>query len=134
MKILIATDGLPAAAHAIHQATRVLAAKGADILVISVLDSELHTGGNQDAEDDVARGIAALKEHGIQARGEVLRGRYVETIVAKATEFGADVLVVGHERSSRLVQLVVGSVASEVVRRFTGAVLVVPHSPEPRHG
>lgn len=128
MKILIATDGLPASAHAIHEATRVLAAKGAEVVLVSVLDPELHTGGNLDAEKDIAEGVAALKEHGIDARGEVLRGHYAEKIVERAEALHADVVVVGHERSNRLVQLLLGSVSSEVVRRFSGAVLVVPHS------
>lgn len=127
MKILIATDGLPAATHAIHEATRVLAAKDADVLLVSVLDPELHTGGNLNAEQDIERGLAILAQHGIKARSELLRGHYADAIVAKAEEIGADVVVVGHERSSRLVQLLLGSVSSEVVRRFSGAVLVVPH-------
>jgi nucleotide-binding universal stress UspA family protein len=128
MKILIATDGLPAAAHAIHESTRLLASKGADILVVSVLDPELHTGGNLDAADDVAKGVAILGEHGIAARGEVLEGHYADAIVARAEAFGADVVVIGHERANRFVQLLLGSVSATVVRRFSGAVLVVPHS------
>lgn len=127
MKILIATDGLPTATHAIHEATRLLASKDADILLVSVLDPELHTGGNQDAEADIAQGLAVLSAHGIEARGEVLRGHYADAIVARAEDLHADVVVVGHERSSRLVQLLLGSVSSEIVRRFSGAVLVVPH-------
>jgi nucleotide-binding universal stress UspA family protein len=127
MKILIATDGLPPATHAIHEAARLLAAGGADVLLVSVLDPEQHTGGNLNAEDDVAAGLAILREHGIEARGEVLRGHYADAIVAKAEAIHADVLVVGAERSHRLVHLLLGSVSSQVVRRFSGAVLVVPH-------
>jgi nucleotide-binding universal stress UspA family protein len=127
MKILIATDGLPPATHAIHEAARLLASHGADILLVSVLDPELHTGGNLDAENDVAQGLAILRSHGIEARGEVLRGHYADAIVAKAEELHADVVVVGAERSHRLVHLLLGSISSQVVRRFSGAVLVVPH-------
>lgn len=127
MKILIATDGLPPATHAIHEATRLLAAQGAEILLVSVLDPGQHTGGNLDAEQDIEAGLAILRSHGIEARGEVLRGHYADAIVSRAEELHADVVVVGSEQSSRLVQLLVGSVSSEVVRRFHGAVLVVPH-------
>lgn len=126
MRILIATDGLPTANHAIHESTRLLASAGAEILVVSVLDPERHTGGNLDAESDVAVGLGILRSHGFTARGEVLRGGYVDAIVAKALEFDADVIVVGSERSSRLISLFGASVSSEVVRRFGGAVLVVP--------
>ncbi len=127
MKIVIATDGLPTATHAIHEAARLLASQGADVLVVSVLDPEQHTGGNPDAEADVLAGIAILRSHGIEARGEVLRGHYADAIVAKAEALHADVVVVGHERSSRLLELIAGSISAEVVRRFHGAVLVVPH-------
>jgi len=127
MKILIATDGLPPATHAIHEATRLLAVAGAEVLVVSVLDPELHTGGNLDAEADIARAIDVLKEHRIEARGEMLRGHYADAIVAKAEEMHADVVVVGHERSNKLLSRLLGSVSSDVVRRFSGAVLVVPH-------
>lgn len=127
MKIVIATDGLPAATGALHEAARVLSIDGAEVIVVSVNDAELHTGGNQDAEDDVARGIEILKAHRIQARGEVLHGHYADAIIARAEELRADVLVVGHERVSRFAQLLAGSVSAEIVRRFHGAVLVVPH-------
>lgn len=126
MKILIATDGLPPATHAMHEATRLLVTQGAEILLVSVLDPELRVS-NLDAEKDLQDGIALLKTHGIEARSEVLRGPYADAIVAKAEELHADVVVVGHERSGRLVQLLLGSVATEVVRRFSGAVLVVPY-------
>jgi nucleotide-binding universal stress UspA family protein len=127
MKILIATDGLPPATHAIHEAAHLLASKGAEIVLVSVIDPELHTGGNQDAEDDVAKGLALLAEHRIEARGEVLRGHFAEAIIERAGAMHADVIVVGHERSGRLVKLLLGSVSSEVVRRARCAVLVVPH-------
>lgn len=126
MKILIATDGLSPATHAIHEATRLLSMGGADVLLVSVLDPELHTGGNQDAEEDVSAGLAALKSHGVTARGEVLRGHYADAIIARAEEFHADVVVVGAKRTSRLRQILLGSVSSEIVRRFSGAILVVP--------
>lgn len=127
MRILIATDGLPSATHAIHASTRLLAAAGAEILVVSVLDPERHTGGNLDAETDVAEGLAIVRAQGLTATGEVLRGGYADAIVEKAEAFGADVIVVGAERSNRLVSLLFGSVSAEVMRRFAGAVLVVPH-------
>lgn len=133
MKILIATDGLPTATHAIHEAARLLASRGALVLVVSVLDPEQHVGGNLDAEGDVEAGLRILRGHGIEARGEVLRGHYADAIVSKAEAIGADVVVVGHERSSRLLELIAGSVSAEVVRRFHGAVLVVPR-PERRAG
>ncbi len=128
MKILIATDGLPPATHAIHEAAHLLTSKGAEILLVSVLDPERHTGGNQDAEVDVANGLALLAAHRIEARGEVLRGHYAEAIVERAEQMHADVIVVGHARSSKLVQLLLGSISSEIVQRARCAVLVVPHS------
>jgi nucleotide-binding universal stress UspA family protein len=127
MRILIATDGLPPATHAIHESTRLLASADAETLVVSVLDPELHTGGNLDADADIAAALAILAAHGIEARGEVLRGRYADAIVAKAEAFDADVVVVGAHRSSRLLSLLMGSVSDEVIRRFRGAVLVVHH-------
>lgn len=126
MNILIATDGLPPATHAIHEAARLLAAAGADILLVSVLDPEQHTGGNQDAEADIEAGLAILRSHGIHARGELLRGHYAEAILHRAESLPADVVVVGSDRSSPLVHLLTGSVSTQIVRKFKGAVLVVP--------
>ncbi len=128
MKIVIATDGLPAATGALHEAAHMLSTDGAEVIVVSVNDAELLAGGNDDAEEDVARGLDILKKHGIEARGEVLQGHYADAIIGRAEELRADVLVVGHERVSRLTQLFIGSVSVEIVRRFQGAILVVPHS------
>jgi nucleotide-binding universal stress UspA family protein len=126
MKILLTTDGRFPAIHALHEATRLLAMKGADVLLVSVLDPEQHTGGNLDASHDVQDGLDILKKHGIDARAEVLRGEFVDCIITKARDWAADVVVVGADRSSKFMTFIGGSVSTDIVRKYNGAVLVVP--------
>ena len=126
MKILLTTDGRFPAIHAMHEATRLLVMKGAEVLLVSVLDPEQHTSGNIDATQDTKDGLELLKKHGIDAQGEVLRGEFVDCIVTKARDWNADVVVVGADRSSKIMTFLTGSVSTDVVRKYNGAVLVVP--------
>lgn len=100
--------------------------QGADVLLVSVSDPEQHTGGNLNAAQDVEDGIRVLKELGIDARGEMLRGDFIEAIIEKAHDWKADVVVVGSDRSSKLMTFLGGSVSTSIVRKYDGAVLVVP--------
>lgn len=126
MKVLLTTDGRFPAIHALQEASRLLAMQGADVLLVSVSDPEQHTGGNLNAAQDVEDGIRILKELGIDARGEMLRGDFIEAIIEKAHDWKADVVVVGSDRSSKLMTFLGGSVSTSIVRKYDGAVLVVP--------
>ena len=60
-----------------------------------------------EAEDDRAQklldeGVQWLRERGISAQGSLEYGRPVECIPAIANEIGADLIVLGHKRRSRL--------------------------------
>ena len=60
-----------------------------------------------EAEDDRAQklldeGVQWLRERGVAARGSLEYGRPVECISTMANEIGADLIVVGHKRRSRL--------------------------------
>ncbi len=125
MKVLIATDGRAAAKHAIHEAIRLLALRDAEVFLVSVLDPEERIGGNEDAEQDLDDGIAILAAAGIDASKLLRRGHFAEQIVAQARELHADMIVVGSEAHSKLTQLLVGSVSSDVIKKWDGAVLVV---------
>jgi len=130
MKILLTTDGNPAAIHAISLAVKALNMKDANVLVVSVLNPELHTGGNQDATSDLNGGLELLRATGITAAAELLRGTdYADAILSKAEAFGADVIVMGSSHKSRLQKALLGSVSAAVATRSTRPVLVVPYHP-----
>ncbi|MDR7480936.1 MAG: universal stress protein [Armatimonadota bacterium] len=65
---------------------------------------------------------------GQRARVEVRQGDPVETIVERAAELRADLIVVGTHRRTGLTRLLVGSVAAGVLRRAPCPVVLVPAS------
>lgn len=70
-----------------------------------------------------------LTQAGITGPGgrvEVVGGDPVETIVARASRLGADLIVMGTHRRTSLSRLLVGSVAEGVLRRAPCPVVLVP--------
>lgn len=127
MKVVIATDGQASSEHTIREAIRLLALDRSTVHVVSVLDPEERIGGNEDADEDLARATALLASEGIAAKASLLRGHFAEQIVGFAEQISADVIVVGSSAQRPLVQWLSGSVSNEVIRRFNGSVLVVTH-------
>jgi nucleotide-binding universal stress UspA family protein len=127
MKVLITTDGAEAARHAIASATQLLRLDGAEVRVLSVTDPEARIGGNDDASDDLARGVAQLRDAGVRAEAAERRGHFAEAIVAEAEAWGADVIVVGAGIRRGIARWLAGSVSDDVIHGWRGAVLVVRH-------
>jgi len=125
MKILFATDGLPAATHALKEGLRLLPLSSAEVVVVSVIDPEQRIGGNENAPDDLTVALALFEQAGLKATTLQLRGQPAEAIVEKARELGADLIVVGSNGRGRLGRVLIGSVSDEVVRHFERAVLVI---------
>jgi len=127
MRVVIATDGHPTSTHAIEEAIRLLPLRDAKVFLVSVLDPEQRIGGNEDAHSDIEQGTAILRDRGIEVTPIKRRGHFAEEIVAEATEVGADMIVVGSSGHGRFLQLIGGSVSTEVIHQWKGAVLVVRH-------
>ncbi len=127
MKVIIATDGHAVSTHAIAEALRLLPLHAAEVTLVSVLDPEERIGGNENAARDLDRAAAQLAAGGVTAATLQRRGHPAEQIVQAATEIGADLIVVGASIKGRIARLLVGGVSTEVMRRWSGAVLVVQH-------
>jgi nucleotide-binding universal stress UspA family protein len=129
MKIVIATDGNEAATHALSEALRLLPMTSPDahVTLVSVLDPEVRTGGNENAQQDLDLARAAVEKAGVRCSTSLRRGKFAEQIVAAGNELKADVIVLGTEKRSRLTRALLGSVAVEVMSNWSGAVLIVKH-------
>jgi nucleotide-binding universal stress UspA family protein len=78
-----------------------------------------------EAQATVDRAIAQLRDSGLQAEGLVARGDPRVEIVSAATEWRADLIVVGSHGRTGLKRWVLGSVAEYVVRHSPCSVEVV---------
>jgi nucleotide-binding universal stress UspA family protein len=67
-----------------------------------------------------------LTKRGLAAHPHLLRGPYAATILREAERLGAEVIVIGSHGHGRLHELLVGSVAEQVLRGAKVPVLVVP--------
>lgn len=130
LKILVPLDGSDNADRAIAQILK-LRAGGAE-LDIHLLNVQLPVDGHARsfvAADDLTsyhreEGLAALAHArqqldaaGVPYRHHVVVGHVADTIVRYAREQGCDKIVMGTHGRSGLLQLLMGSVASEVLLR-----------------
>ncbi len=92
-----------------------------------MLDPELRTGGNEDAQRDLDLARAAIEKAGARCSTSLRRGKFAEQIVAAGHDLKADIIVLGTEKRSRLTRALLGSVAVEVMANWSGAVLIVKH-------
>lgn len=67
-----------------------------------------------------------LREEGIDATALLVRGSIVETVLEKADELDASMIVVGSHGHGATYDLVVGSASAGVIRKAKVPVLVVP--------
>ena len=105
----------------------------ATVEAYSSLAGESHAHGRRVADDAVAR----LRAAGIEADGVVCEGPAPKEIVAQATAWDADLIVVGTRGHGLLRRLIVGSTARTVALHAPMSVLVVRPTavaPEPPRG
>ena len=145
-KILIATDGSPAALQAIElglevaeeqhaEPTFVHVAPAADVLPVAgfALAGPVSVPHELDEADrsslDEAERLAA--ERGIFARTRLLAGDPAREIVAYADEIDADLIVVGSRGLGAIGGALLGSVSHKLLREARRPVLVVREVPQP---
>jgi nucleotide-binding universal stress UspA family protein len=82
----------------------------------------------------VEAAVASLKAKNVAASCSVRRWLVVDSVLSKADELHADLVVVGRRGSTRATQLLIGTISSEIVRLSRASVLVVRHDgpPQPR--
>lgn len=138
MRILVAIDLSPASGALVEFATRLAARMGGELTVLhayTVGDTAValqDAGLSIDQFVERLHGEAAhlLREAGAEAgrfRIAIVQGNPVEAILERATQHGADVIVVGTHGRTGLTRLLMGSVAEGVLRRAPCPVVVVPY-------
>lgn len=123
MTALVAVDGSRESYDALTDAAGVLAKKGARFILLTVLDPDLADTDPQarkKAEELLDECAARLPEEALPPVREVAAGDPAPVILDRASADAVDVLVLGR-RGRGLSQLLLGSVADQVVR----------HSPRP---
>jgi nucleotide-binding universal stress UspA family protein len=135
-RILLAFNQARSSARASEEAIRRAAADGSELLVISVVEphSLKLPGGltrRVDEERDRLTSAAQVvvrqaREAGVRATFLVWEGDAAESIVEASAAEHADLIVLGSRSRANLKRLILGSVSSEVVRRASCEVVVVP--------
>jgi nucleotide-binding universal stress UspA family protein len=146
-KILVPVDGSAAARHGLQQALNLAREGRAELLLLHVVD-EFIPAMTPDAVYGTAEMIEAMREAGqavlreaaeyAQAQGvtprtdlvERMGGRAAPIIVDRATDWGADLIVIGTHGRRGVRRLVMGSDAEEVVRMSRIPVLLVKAQPD----
>jgi nucleotide-binding universal stress UspA family protein len=82
----------------------------------------------RDEKHGVEALAARLREEGVDARGLVVQGATVATILDEADRFGADLVVVGSHGHGAAYDLAVGSISAGVIRKSKVPVLVIPQT------
>lgn len=148
MKVLFATDGSPAAMHALREARRILPLANAEVHVISVVNPFLAVPAFDPAaaagstmlvdrlehivRDELKSAQALLVSLGVQSISHERLGDPAVAILALARELEVDVIVLGSHGANAVERFFVGSVCDRVTHEWEGATLVV--RPEPGAG
>jgi nucleotide-binding universal stress UspA family protein len=131
LTVLAAVDGSQESDDALTDAARVLASQGAQFVLLTVLDPDI-AENDPDAAKDADRLLASraawLPAACLPTVHEVTAGNPAEVILERAAVDEADLIVMGR-RGKGLSELLLGSVADQVVRRSPRPVLLgrAPH-------
>src|SRR5215210_8297882 len=115
-RFVIGYDGSESSRRALDAAAD-LVGYGSTLAVVTVTNAHVGSWATGDAR-------ALLLERHVEARYHETSGEAAEQLVEKATELGADLVVVGR-RSRNPLRSLLGSVSSRVVRRASCDVLIV---------
>jgi nucleotide-binding universal stress UspA family protein len=136
-RILLAIDQMGSSDGAADEAIRRASAVGAELVVLSVVESRnLSLPGGRvrrvDQERDrLASGAQTIvrraREAGVRATYLIWEGDPAESILEASLAEGADVIMLGSRPRTNLRRLILGSVSSEVAKRATCEVIVVPN-------
>ena len=145
-KILIATDGSPAALQAVEfglelaeeqhaQPTFVHVAPGADVLPVAGFAmagpvSVPHELAEAD-RSSLDEAVRLAEERGIEAQTKLLAGDAGQEIVAYADEIDADLIVVGSRGLGKIGSALLGSVSHKLLHEAKRPVLVVREVAQP---
>ncbi|RQG93803.1 universal stress protein [Natrarchaeobius chitinivorans] len=136
--LLLATDGSDGARRATQHAVSLANRLDATVHVLSVVEEgphssekrdELRSDPEQEATEAVEAAERVATAEGVDVTTAIRSGVPQEEILDAADATGADLIVVGTVGRTGLDQLIVGSVAEEVVRHATVPVVTVRENP-----
>jgi nucleotide-binding universal stress UspA family protein len=116
--VLLAYDGSPKAREALYVATYMGGVWDADLRIVAVDDKGQDTGG---ALDDAQSYLAS---YGVEATSEMVEGDAADRILDVAERHGSNLIVMGGYGANPMVEVVLGSVVDEVLRRSAVPVLL----------
>jgi nucleotide-binding universal stress UspA family protein len=135
-RVLLAVDQAGSARAASDEAIARARRDGAELLVISVVEPRnlVLPGGRplrvDQERDRLATGARSIvrraRDAGVPATYLIWEGDPADSILEASAAEGADVIVLGSRPRTNLRRLILGSVSSEVARRATCEVVVVP--------
>ena len=148
--IVVGTDGSPLAGPTVARAAWLAARDDADLVIVcaysglsrrdearnvATLGGDARIGlvtGRADASAALAAAVGVARERSATISAALLvEGEPANALLATAAERAADLIVVGALRDASIADRLLGSVASEVVRRAPCDVLVVRPRPDP---
>jgi nucleotide-binding universal stress UspA family protein len=146
-RILVAVDGSPTSLRGLDEAVKVARSSGGRLLLVHVVNELLMTGEVVPSMlyDSIVQsvresGVKVLEHVGTRVRQadvpcepkliEALGGRVADEIVKQATQWSADLIVMGTHGRRGLKRLALGSDAELVVRQSHVPVLLVRDRPE----
>jgi nucleotide-binding universal stress UspA family protein len=133
-RILVAVDGSPRSEQTVSIALDMAGRYTSVVIVLHVREYERYEGSDVDmgppisAEQLVDDVLVRFHEVGIDATGEIRRvssGDTPDQIVEVARQGRADLIILGSRGMSELKSLLLGGVATKVVRHATCPVLLV---------
>jgi nucleotide-binding universal stress UspA family protein len=138
-RILVATDGSPAAAEAVAFGVELAAEHGSELFFVHVvpaldvvpaygfgaLSAALPHEPSEHDRTMLVDAAAVAAEHGIVATTALLRGDTVDEVVAYADSHEIELIVVGSRGHSALAGVLLGSVSRAILSESKRPVLIV---------
>jgi nucleotide-binding universal stress UspA family protein len=142
MRLLLATDGSAGASTAVDLVAGLSWPSDTTVDVVAVVDHAspvtwafapvpdlqgYHEQLASDALQTVNEAMTRIRSHGLRATAKVLHGREAETLVQRAIETEASLIVCGSRGRGHLRSVLLGSVSAEIVANARCSVLVARH-------
>ncbi|UJP04953.1 MAG: universal stress protein [Nitrosomonas sp.] len=128
-KIMIAVDGSEIAGRALAEAVNIANSYNAGLCVVHCVsdDSEESINNGNKILEQVKSEISALSAdfHLLQADVQYGLNGIAEAIAGAASDWGADLLVVGTSNRRGLERLFIGSVAEQLIAKVDSSILLV---------
>jgi nucleotide-binding universal stress UspA family protein len=125
MKILIPLDGSELAEKALPIAMSLAARSGAEICLVSVVDSKAGDLSSADSDLYLEDVSASLRQSGLTSCFRTKSGPAAQCIVETAVDYGADLIVMTTRGRSGIARGILGSVTDAVISHASVPVYVV---------